>query len=114
MAGKISVRDIIMGENVFNGTNFPDWEMNLRIVLGAEKLLYLIEGPLGPEPGPEQPVERELWRTQRDDGFTAQSVMLAAMTPQFRRQNKGMDPYSMMLKLKDLHRSNLRSQKYEL
>ena len=40
--------------------------------------------------------------------------MLAVMTPQFRRQNKGMDPYSMMLKLKDLHRSNLRSQKYEL
>ena len=40
--------------------------------------------------------------------------MLAAMTPQFRCQNKGMDTYSMMLKLKDLHRSNLRSQKYEL
>ena len=103
-----------MGENVFNGVNFPDWEMNLKIVLGAEKLLYLIERPLGPEPGIEQPVEHELWRTQHDDGFIAQSVMLAAMTPQFRRQNKGMDPYSMMLKLKDLHRSNLRSQKYEL
>ena len=87
MTGKISISDIIMGDNVFNGANFPDWEMNLRIVLGAEKLLYLIKRPLGPEPGIEQPVERELWRTQRDDGFTAQSVMLAAMTPQFRRQN---------------------------
>ena len=114
MAGKISVRDIIIGENVFNNTNFPDWEMNLRIVLGAEKLLYVIEKPIWPDPGLEQPVERELWKTHCDDNFTAQSIMLAAMTPQFRRQNKGMDPYKMMLKLKDLHRSNLRSQKYEL
>ena len=88
--------------------------MNLKIVLGAEKLLYLIEKPLGPEPGLEQPVERELWKTHRDDNFTAQSVMLAAMTPQFRRRNKGMDAYSMILKLKDLHKSNLRSQNYEL
>ena len=71
MAGKISVRDIIIGENVFNGVNFPDWEMNLRIVLGAEKLLYLIERPLGPESGLEQLVERELWKTHHDDNFTA-------------------------------------------
>ena len=42
MTGKGSVRDIIMGENIFNGLNFPDWDMNLRIVLGAEKLLYSI------------------------------------------------------------------------
>ena len=88
MAGKLSVRDIIMGENVFNGRNFPDWEMNLMIVLGAERLLYVLDTPIGPDPGAECPVERELWKTHRDDNFTAQSVMLAAMTPQFRRQNK--------------------------
>ena len=40
--------------------------------------------------------------------------MFFAMTPQYHRQNKGLDPYNMMLKLKDLHRSNLRSQNYEL
>ena len=114
MAGKINVRDIIIGENVFNGVNFPDGEINLRIVLRAEKLLYLIERPLGSESGIERPVERELWKTHLDDNFTVQSVILTAMTPQFHCQNKGLDPYNMMLKLKDLHRSNLRSQKYEL
>ena len=81
MARKISVRDIIMGENIFKGKNFPDWEMNLRIVLGAEKLFYVIERPLEPEPGLEQPVEHEIWKTHHDDNFTAQSVMFAAMTP---------------------------------
>ena len=62
MAGKIEVRDIIMGDNVFNGSNFPDWDMNLRIVLGAKKLLYTIEKPLVPKSGVEQPVELDLWK----------------------------------------------------
>ena len=60
MAGKIGVRDIIMGENVFNGANFPYWDMNLRIVLGSEKLLYTIERHLGPKPGPDQLLELDL------------------------------------------------------
>ena len=103
-----------MGDNVFNGAKFSDWEMNLMIVLGSEKLLYTLEKSLGPEPGPERPVDCELWKTHIDDNFTAQSVMLDAMTPQLRRQNNGLDPHEMMMKLMDLHRSNLRSQKYEL
>ena len=114
MMGKNSVRDIIMGENVFNGTNFSDWEMNLKIVLGSKKLLYTIDKPLGPKLGPEEIVEHELWKTHSDDNCTAQSIMLATMTQQFHRQNKGLDPYNMLAKVHDLHRSNLRLQKYEL
>ena len=108
MTGKNSVRDIIMGENIFNGTNFSDREMNFRIILGSEKLLYTIDIPLGPKPGPEEIVERELWKTHSDDNCTAQSIMLAAMTQQFRRRNNRLDPYNMLAKLHDLHRSNLR------
>ena len=84
MTGKGSVRDIIMGENVFKGMNFTDWEMNLRIVLGAERLLYTIQTPLGPKPKPDQLLELELWKTHSDDNSTAQSIMLAAMTQHFR------------------------------
>ena len=84
MTGKNSVRDIIMGKNVFNGTNFSDWEMNLRIILGSNKLLYTIGKPLGPKPEPEEIVEREIWKTHSDDNFTAQSIMLAVVTQQFR------------------------------
>ena len=67
MIGKENVRDIIMGKNVFKGTNFTDWEMNLRIVLGAERLLYTIQKPLGPKPAPDQTLELELWKTHSDD-----------------------------------------------
>ena len=54
MTRKISIRDIVIGDNVFNDANFLDREMNLRIVLGSEKLLYNIERPFGPKPGPDQ------------------------------------------------------------
>ena len=49
-----------MGQNVFKGTNFANWEMNLRIVLGAERLLYTINTPIGPKPTPDQTLELEL------------------------------------------------------
>ena len=76
MTGKGSVRDIIMGENVFKGMNFVDWEMNLRIVLGSERLLYTIHTPLGPKPNPDQLLELELWKTLSDDNDIAQSIIL--------------------------------------
>ena len=67
MTGKGNVRDIIMGENVFKGMNFVDWEMNLRIVLGSERLLYTLQRPLGPKPRPNETLELELWKTHSDD-----------------------------------------------
>ena len=103
-----------MGENVFKGTNFSDWEINLRIVMGSERLLYTIERPLGPKPKPDQLLELELWKTHSDDHSTSQSIMLAAMTRHFRRQNRDLDPYNMLARLHDLHRSNKKSQRYEL
>ena len=71
MAGKLSIRDILAGENMFNGTNFSDWEMNLRIVLMHEKLLYTIEKSIRPEPPVFDKVEWELWKTHKEDNFTA-------------------------------------------
>ena len=112
MTGKGNIRDIIMGDNVFKGTNFADWEMNLKIVLGAERLLYTIQRPLPPKP--TEPLELELWKTHSDDCDQAQSVMLAAMTQHFRRQNRDLDPYNMMARLRDLHRTNKRMERYEL
>jgi len=59
MSGNMSIRSILEGKNTFNGTNFPDWEMNLRIVLMHEKILYTIEIPLPFEPLVEEDVAHE-------------------------------------------------------
>ena len=60
MTRKSSVRDIIIGDNVFNGTNFSDWDMNIKIVMGSERLLYTIERPIGPKPNADQVIELEI------------------------------------------------------
>ena len=50
MAGHVSIRFIIEGDNVYDGTNFPDWDMNVRIVLCHERLLYVLDSPIPNEP----------------------------------------------------------------
>ena len=59
---------------------------------GSWEVILFIEKPFGLEPEVERIVEHELRKTHRDDNFSAQSVMLSAITPQFHRQNKGLDP----------------------
>ena len=110
MTGKNSVRDIIMSENVFNDTNFSDWDMNLKIVLGSERLLYTIERPIGPKPGANQVFQLEIWKTHHDDNMIAQSIILVAMTQQFHRQNKGLDPYEMIVDTELRQRMLLQTQ----
>ena len=46
MAGNLSLRSIIEGDNVFNGKNFLDWEMNVKIALSHERILYISDHPV--------------------------------------------------------------------
>ena len=50
MAGRLSIRFIIEGDNVFDGTNFPDWDMNVRIVLRHKRLSYVLDSLILNEP----------------------------------------------------------------
>ena len=50
MSGNVLIRSILEGNNTFNGTNFYDWEIILRIVLTYDKILYTIERSLLAKP----------------------------------------------------------------
>ena len=69
MSGNISLRTILEGNNVFNGTNFPDWDVNLKIVLGQEKLLYVLDSPVPEEPPRSDTVAWDSWRKHHDDNI---------------------------------------------
>ena len=84
MSENVSIRSILEGNNTFNEINFLNWEMNLRIVLSYEKILYIIERPLSPEPPLEDAIAHEAWRRHKDDVITAQCIILAAMTLEHR------------------------------
>ena len=114
MTRNISLRSIIKGDGVFNGMNFPDWDLALRIVLGQEKLLYVLDNPIPPEPSRDDVALWESWRKLHDDNIQAQAIMLAGMNPTYRRQNKGYTAYEMMARLQDLHASSVRAERYEI
>ena len=71
MSGHMSIKLIPEGKNTFNGTNFPDWEMNLSIVLMYEKILYTIEIPLPSEAPVEEDSAHEAWKMHKSDAITA-------------------------------------------
>jgi hypothetical protein len=114
MTGKITVREIIQGENMFDGTNFLDWEMNLQIVLEGEGILYVLDSKIGPEPPRDDQSEWAIWDRHHKDNMTAKSVILASMIPKIRRQNKGLDPCDVMYKLRELHTTNIQAEVYDL
>src|SRR6516165_9275099 len=101
MAGNLSLRSIIEGDNVFNGINFLDWEMNVDIVLSHEKILYTIHHPIPKEPPLTDKGAHEAWQKQHDDVITAQCILLASMTPELHCQNKAYDACTIMAKLRD-------------
>src|SRR6516165_5681560 len=114
MTGNISLRSIIAGQNFFDATNLLDWEMNLRIALGHEKLLYTLESSPPKEPPRIDTVAWETWKTHHDDNITVKCIMLASMNLKFRRQNKAYDACQIMARLKDLHESSLWVECYEV
>ena len=87
--------------------------MNIRIVLGHEHILYVLDRELPPEPPREDIVAWQAWSKHHDDSIEAQCAMLAAMTPKYRRQNKGYTASQIMARLKDLHDVNLRNERFE-
>src|SRR6516165_4135674 len=88
--------------------------MNLRIVLGHEKLLHTLENSPPKEPPRTETVAWETWKTHHDDDITARCIMLAGMNLKFRRQNKVYDACQIMARLKDLHESSLRVERFEV
>ena len=87
--------------------------MNIRIVLGHKHLLYVLDRDVPPEPPREDTVAWQAWSKHHDDNIEAQCIMLAAMTPKYRRQNKAYTAAQIMVRLKDLHDVNLRNERFE-
>ena len=114
MAGQMSLKTLLEGENMLNGLNFLDWELNLRIVLKHQKLLYAIEAPLPQEPSIEDNAAWEVWRKQKDDAEEAQCIMLAVMVPELRKQHKDLSAHDILVRLRELYTERARHERYEI
>ena len=77
MSTIVNLRSILEA-NKLTGTNFMDWLRNLRIVLKAEKIAYVLDAPLLMSPSVDAYVgDRIAYQKHLDDSIIAACIMLA-------------------------------------
>ena len=84
----------ILDANKLTGTNFMDWLRNLRIVLNAEKIAYVLDAPLPVSPSVDAFVGDQIaYQKHLDDSIIAACIMLASMSPGLQKQHEAMTAY---------------------
>lgn len=108
-----SVRSVLEKDKL-TGTNFLDWQRNLRIVLKQERKLYVIDVPR-PEPLPEGATraQQAVYQKHLDDDTDVTCLMLASMTPELQKQHEHMDAYDMIEHLKRMFESQARQERFD-
>ena len=105
----LSLRSVLEKDKL-SGSNFLDWQRNLRIVLRQERKLYVLDGPV-----PEQPplsatprVDRDAYQKHLNDAVDVRCLMLALMTFELQKQHEAMDAFDMIEHLKLLFQGQAR------
>ena len=114
MTSKISLRSIL-DEHKLKGDNFNDWYRNLKIVLWQEKLFYVLEKPIPPEPTEE--VDQKIfdaWKKHIDDDEQAVCIMLGSMSDELQKTHEDMDAQSMIAHLKELYATSLHNVRFQV
>ena len=110
----LSLRSILEKEKL-NGTNFLDWERNLRIVLKHEKKEHVIDQPLPPRPdaGSTRSV-RDAHEKHLNDSLEVGCVMLSTMEPGLQKQMIKMsgDSFSILEQLREMFQEQARTERF--
>ncbi|KAI3735241.1 hypothetical protein L6452_14733 [Arctium lappa] len=110
---KNTLRSILEKEKL-NGTNFIYWYRNLRIVLKAEKKLYVLEQQIPEEPNSSAPrTERDTFKKHDEDALDVSCLMLITMEPELQKQHENMGAFDMIEHLKLLFQEQARHERYE-
>ena len=83
-----------------DGGNYSDWVRNLRIILIAAKKAYVLEGPLGEAPIPENQDVMNAWQSRADDYSLVQCGMLYSLEPGLQKRFERHGAYEMFEELK--------------
>ena len=78
-----------------DGNDYTDWVQNLRIILIAGKKAYVLEGPLGEAPIPENKDVMNTWQSRADDYSLVQCGMLYSLEPGLQKRFEQHGAYEM-------------------
>src|SRR5262249_7650921 len=104
----------LLDTNKLEGKNFEDWLRNVRIVLNADKLLYVLDTYLVKPAEGSSEEEVQAYGKWTDDSRLVQCLMLGSMTPELQKQCEDMEPSVMLTYLSSLFASNARHERYEI
>ena len=83
------------------GSNFNTWFRTLRILLVPQKMIYVLEAPLGVEPEAiASQDDKNVYQSRVDDFSIVQSGMLYAMEPELQKHFENMSAFEIIKDLK--------------
>ena len=97
-----------------DGSNYSDWVRNLRIILIAARKQYVLEGPLGDAPVPENQDIMNAWQSRADDYSLVQCGMLYSLEPGLQKRFEKHGAYEMFEELKMVFQAHARVERYEV
>src|SRR4051812_33138972 len=84
-----------------NGSNFVDWFRNLRIVLNAGNLTYVLDAPLGEPPVATATDEvKNVYLTRKNQYSTIQFAILYGLESELQKMFEKHDPHDIVRELK--------------
>src|SRR3954469_21246293 len=97
-----------------NGSNFADWFRNLRIVLTAGNLTYVLDAPLGDPPAADAPDEvKNVYLTRKTQYSTVQCAILYGLESELQKRFENSDPYDIVEDLKLIFETHATIESYE-
>jgi hypothetical protein len=100
----------ILDKDKLNGTNFVDWNRNLRIVLRQEKKEYVLDMPYPDEPQniAHSTSVYHAYVKHTDDAVDVQCLMLACMNSELQKQYESTNPHDMIVGLRGMFENQAR------
>ena len=80
-----------------NGSNFTNWDLNLRILLKDAQKTYVLDAPLGAPPADDAPdEEKNVFLTRQEDHSLVHCGILYGLDPKLRKHFENNATYDTM------------------
>ena len=103
----------ILEKEKLNGTNFLEWHHNLRLVLKMAKKLYVLDGPVPPEPENNTAAARRALEKHNEDADEVACIMQATMSSDLAKNMEDIGAYEMLVQLKGMFQKQARQERFD-
>lgn len=111
----LSLRSVLEKDKLEeNGNNYVDWIRSLGIVLKQERKLYILDGPVPPEPAANATkAEKDQHKKHVDDSIDVGCLMLASMCKALQKDLVHMEAYDLGNHLKEMFQLQARQERFD-